>query len=122
MAKSNDGKRENGEGTTRRLSSGKYECIVQSKYMNPKTGKPKRIKRICDTESAAREKAKMDLAAWEKEIERGRDTKINKAKTFGEYMNEYIENEVKPSLTGSGYHSYISNMKRNSFSFPIARY
>ena len=36
MAKGNDGKRENGEGTTRRLSSGKYECIVQSKYMNPK--------------------------------------------------------------------------------------
>ena len=53
MAKSNDGKRENGEGTIRRLSSGKYECIVQSKYMNQKTGKPKRIKRICDTESEA---------------------------------------------------------------------
>ena len=122
MAKNNDGKRENGEGTARRLSSGKYECIVQSKYMNPKTGKPKRIKRICDTESAAREKAKMDLAAWEKEIERGRDTKINKAKTFGEYMNEYIENEAKPSLTGSGYHSYVSNMNRNFFSFPISRY
>lgn len=122
MSKNNDGKRENGEGTTRRLLSGKYECIVQSKYMNPKTGKPKRIKRICDTESAAREKAKMDLAAWEKEIERGRDTKINKAKTFGEYMNEYIENEAKPSLTGSGYHSYVSNMNRNFFSFPIARY
>ena len=64
----------------------------------------------------------MDLAAWEKEIERGRDTKINKAKTFGEYMNEYIENEAKPSLTGSGYHSYVSNMNRNFFSFPIARY
>lgn len=122
MSKNNDGKRENGEGTTRRLLSGKYECIVQSKYMNPKTGNPKRIKRICDTESAAREKAKMDLAAWEKEIERGRDTKINKAKTFGEYMNEYIENEAKPSLTGSGYHSYVSNMNRNFFSFPIARY
>lgn len=53
------------------------------------------------------EKAKLDLVAWEKEIERGRDTKINKAKTFGEYMSEYIETEVKPNITGSGYHTYI---------------
>ena len=68
MAKSNDGKRENGEGSTRRLSKDRYECIVQSKYINPKTGKPKRITRIRDTESAAREKAQMDLAAWEKGI------------------------------------------------------
>ena len=35
MSKNNDGKRENGEGTTRRLLSGIYACFVQSKYMNP---------------------------------------------------------------------------------------
>ena len=98
MAKNYEGRKENGEGNVRKLPSGKYECVVQSKYINPKTGKPKRIKRVGETEKAAREKAKLDLVAWEKEIERGRDTKINKAKTFGEYMSEYIETEVKPCL------------------------
>ena len=109
MAKNYEGRKENGEGNVRKLPSGKYECVVQSKYINPKTGKPKRIKRVGETEKAAREKAKLDLVAWEKEIERGRDTKINKAKTFGEYMSEYIETEVKSNITGSGYHTYINN-------------
>lgn len=122
MAKNYEGRKENGEGNVRKLPSGKYECVVQSKYINPKTGKPKRIKRVGETEKAAREKAKLDLVAWEKEIERGRDTKINKAKTFGEYMSEYIETEVKSNITGSGYHTYINNMNRNFFDFPISKY
>ena len=122
MAKNYEGRKENGEGNVRKLPSGKYECVVQSKYINPKTGKPKRIKRVGETEKAAREKAKLDLVAWEKEIERGRDTKINKAKTFGEYMSEYIETEIKPNITGSGYHTYINNMNRNFFDFPISKY
>lgn len=122
MAKNYEGRKENGEGNVRKLPSGKYECVVQSKYINPKTGKPKRIKRVGETEKAAREKAKLDLFAWEKEIERGRDTKINKAKTFGEYMSEYIETEVKSNITGSGYHTYINNMNRNFFDFPISKY
>ena len=95
MAKNYEGRKENGEGNVRKLPSGKYECVVQSKYINPKTGKPKRIKRVGETEKAAREKAKLDLVAWEKEIESGRDTKINKAKTFGEYMSEYIETYIR---------------------------
>lgn len=122
MAKNYEDRKENGEGNVRKLPSGKYECVVQSKYINPKTGKPKRIKRVGETEKAAREKAKLDLVAWEKEIERDRDTKINKAKTFGEYMSEYIETEVKPNITGSGYHTYINNMNRNFFDFPISKY
>ena len=122
MVKNNDGKQGNGEGNVRLLSNGKYECIIQSKYINPKTGKPKRIKRVGETEKGARESAKMAIAAWEKEIEKGRDIKVNKAKTFGEYMNEYIENEVKPSLTGSAYYSYIRTMRNNFFDFPIAKY
>ena len=77
MAKNYEGRKENGEGNVRKLPSGKYECVVQSKYINPKTGKPKRTKRVGETEKAVREKAKMDLTAWEKEIERDRDTKIN---------------------------------------------
>lgn len=122
MVKNSNKKQENGEGNVRLLTNGKYECVIQSKYINPKTGKSKRIKRIGETETKARENAKMALIAWEKEIERGRDTKVNKSKTFGEYMNEYIENEVKPFITGSGYHSYVNTMNRNFFDFPISKY
>lgn len=122
MEKNSNGKQVNGEGNVRKLPDGGFECIIQSKYINPKTGKPKRIKRKGTTEAKAREKAKMDLAAWEKEIERGRDTKINRTKTFGEYMEEYIETEAKPTLTGSGYHSYVRTMARNFFDFPISKF
>lgn len=122
MAIKNDSKELNGNGSMRQLPDGTFECVIQSKYINPKTGKAKRIKRRAKTEKEAREKAKMDLLAWEKEIERGRDTKINKTKTFGEYMEEFIEYEVKSGLTGSGYHSYIRNMNKNFYPFPIAKY
>ena len=108
-------KKDNGEGSARALKDGSWECIIQSKYLNSKTGNPKRIKRKGKNEREARNNAKMALAAWEKGIEAGRDIKIDKSKTFGEYMEEFIDEEVKPSLTGSGYHSYISNMKNNSW-------
>lgn len=115
------GRNKNGDGSTRQLPDKSWECIIQSKYLNPKTGKPKRIKRKGKTEKEAISKAKMDLIAWEKEIEQGRDTKINKSKTFGEYMEEFIETEVKQGLTASGYLSYVSNMKNNFYKFRIAK-
>lgn len=115
------GRKSNGDGSVRQLSDELWECIIQSKYPNPKTGNPKRIKRKAATEREAIEKAKMALAAWEKEIERGRDTKVNKSKTFGQYMEEYVDTEVKPALTGSGYHSYISNLRNNFYPFPISK-
>lgn len=116
------GRKGNGDGSVRKLPDGSWECVIQSKYLNPKTGNPKRIKRKGKDEKTAINMAKTALAAWEKEIERGKDTKINKAKTFGEYMEEYIETEAKQSLTGSGYHSYIRTMDRNFFDFPISKY
>lgn len=116
------GRKNNGDGSTRQLSDGSWECIIQSKYINPKTGNAKRIKRKGKSENEAISNAKMALDAWEKEIEKGRDTKINKAKTFGEYMDEYIETEARRTLTGSGYHSYIRTMNRNFFNFPIAKF
>lgn len=116
------GRKDNGEGSTRMLPDGSWECVTQAKYLNPKTGKPKRIKRKGKSETEAKRNAKMARDAWEKEYEAGRDTKINKSKTFGEYMEEFIENEVKPNITGSGYHSYISNMNNNFYPFPIAKY
>lgn len=114
-------RKKNGTGSVRLLPDGEWECVIQSKYVNPKTGKEKRIKRKGKTEIEARTNAQMALSAWEKELKRGKDLKINKSKTFGKYMEEYIEFEVKPTLTGSGYHSYISNMKNNFYPFPISK-
>lgn len=122
MGRSSSDKQANGEGNVRKLPDGKYECVIQSKYLNPKTGNPKRIKRRGNTAAEARTKAKMDLSAWEKEIERGRDTKVNKAKTFGEYMTEYIETEVKPTITASAYHSYMRAMNSNFYNQQICKY
>ena len=75
------GRKANKEGSVRKLADGSWECIIQSKYLNPETGKPKRFKRKAITEEEAGKKAKMDMRAWEKEFERGRDTKIDKSKT-----------------------------------------
>ena len=57
MAAKKNVKEQNGEGNVRQLKDGSYECLIQSKYLNPKTGKPKRIKRKAATEKEAREKA-----------------------------------------------------------------
>ena len=121
MTIKNTPKEQDGNGNMRQLPDGTLECVIQSKYINPKTGKPKRVKRRGKSKNETREKTQMALAAWEKEIERGRDTKVNKTKTFGQYMEEYIDTEAKPTLTGSGYHSYISNMKNNFYPFPISK-
>ena len=115
------GRTANGTGSTRQLEDGSWECVISSKYINPKTGKTKRIKRKGKTESEARKNARMATDAWEKDFERGKDTKINKRKTFGAYMNDYIEEEVKPNITASAYLTYVSNMKNNFDNFPIAK-
>lgn len=109
------------EGSTRYIdATGKWECIIQAKYPNPKTGNPKRIKRIGKTEDEAVEACKLAVEQWEKAIEAGYDQKIDKKKTFGQYMTEYIEEEVRGTITASGYHSYISAMKNNFYSYPIS--
>lgn len=113
-------RKQNGEGSVRKLSDGSYECIIQSKYINPDTGKVKRIKRKGNTEEEARKICQLAVKAWEKGIEAGKNEKILKSKTFGMYMEEYIETEVKKNLTASGYYSYITCMKNNFYNFPIA--
>ena len=92
----------------------------QSKYINPETGKIKRIKRKGETEEIARKNCKMAVKAWEKSIEAGKNEKFLKSKTFGQYMEEYIETEAKKDLTASGYHTYVSSLNRNFYPFPIA--
>ena len=115
-------KNNNGDGSVRKLPDGSWECVIQSKYINPKTGKPKRVKRKGTTEIEAREKAKQSLTVWEKEIEKGRDVKIDKSKTFGKYMEEFLNDEVMPTITASGYRSYLNAMHENFFKEPISKY
>ena len=110
----------NGEGYCRRIDTNKYECTIMSRYINPKTGKEKRIKRVGTSESDARKNAKNALRAWEKEFEKTRgDLKVNKSKTFGEYMTEYLKS-LEGTITDSCYHSYCQHMKRLFFTYPIS--
>lgn len=126
---------ENGQGSIRWINDRECECMIQSQYLNPKTGKPKRFKRKLtidttkkvtrklqsETEEKLRQITMLAKDAWEKELQKGNDTKINKSKTFGEYMKEYLS-LIAPTLTGSGYKSYYSALKNNFFSQPISNY
>ena len=47
------GRKSNGEGLVRKLPDGKYECMIQSQFLNPETGKPKRFMRKGNTEGVA---------------------------------------------------------------------
>lgn len=114
-------KRDNGKGSTRKLPSGQWECLIQSKYLNPDTNKPKRIKRVGKTEADATKKCIMAVKAWEKQYEERRIIKIDKKKTFGEYMEEFIEEEVKPGVTGSTYKSYIYTLNANFYNYKISK-
>lgn len=74
-------KRKDGEGSVRQLQDGSWECLMQSKYFN-ENGRAKRIKRKAKTEQEAIKACKQALRAWEKEFERGRNTKIDKTRIF----------------------------------------
>jgi len=113
---------ENRKGSARQLPDGTWECIIQSKYINPKTGNMKRIKRKGVTEAEARENCKDALTAWEKQFETGKDIKVNKSKTFGDYMKEYIDDVAKQTLTASGYHSYVRTLHANFYNHQISHY
>jgi len=113
----------NGDGSTRRLPDGSWECIIQSKYINPesKTGNPKRIKRKGKTEKEAIKNCKQALMAWEKMFESQSVQRIDKTKTFGAYMEEWIDKEVKPEVTASTYKSYIYTMNANFYNYKISK-
>ena len=115
-------RKDNGEGSARKLPDGQWECIIQSKYLNPKTNNPKRIKRKGKTEAEARKNAQAELKRWEKELEEGRDTKIDKKKTFGQYMTEFIDSEVARGITDSAYYTYVRVLRTNFYPYPIASY
>lgn len=114
-------RRKDGEGSVRQLQDGSWECLMQSKYLN-ENGRPKRIKRKANTEQEAIKSCKLALKAWEKEFERGRDKKIDKTRTLGSYMEEYVDNVVKNrGVTGSTYKSYIYTLNANFYNYKISK-
>lgn len=116
--------RKNGEGSVRQLSNGKWECIIQSKYTNPDSNSlsPKRIKRTGNTELEAKKKAKQALLAWEREFEKTRENnKIDNKRTFGSYMNEFIDTKVKGEVKGSIYMSYAYTMESCFHKYKISK-
>lgn len=114
-------KRKDGEGSVRQLPDGSWECLMQSKYIN-ENGRPKRIKRKAATEQEAIKSCRLALKAWEKEFERGRNTKIDKTRTLGSYMEEYVDKVVKNrGITGSTYKSYIYTLNANFYNYKISK-
>lgn len=114
-------RRENKSGSVRKLPDGRFECIVQSRYLNDK-GNPKRFKRVAPTEDEAVKKAQMALKAWEKGwINSGADIKVKKSRTFGSYMEEYIDTVARKTLTDSGYYNYTKTMRANFYGYHIAQ-
>ena len=114
-------RKDNGEGSVRKLESGVWECVIQSKYINPKTMKPKRIKRTGKTEKEARINAQTAMLIWEKSITYSvGDEKISKKKTFGEYFSEYVDTVAVKTIAESGYLSYTRCFNRYFHRYPIA--
>lgn len=114
-------KRKDGDGSVRQLPDGSWECLMQSKYIN-ENGRPKRIKRKAGTEQEAIKSCRLALKAWEKEYERGRNTKIDKTRTLGSYMEEYVDKVVKNrGITGSTYKSYIYTLNANFYNYKISK-
>lgn len=114
-------KKSKGEGSVRQLPDGAWECVIQSKYLNPKTNAAKRIKRRGKNPKEATKNCKMALKAWEKQFEAGAIVKVDRKKTFGQYMEEFIDKEVKPFVTASTYKSYICTMRANFYNYKISK-
>lgn len=114
-------KRKNGEGSVRKVGENVFEAIVQSSILNPQTGNYKRFKRRGTTEEAALTNARMACSNWELEMSYGNDVKVDKSKTFGMYMQEWMENVVRTSnITASTYFSYTKNLDNMFYKYDVA--
>ena len=114
-------KRQNGEGSVRKIADGVYEAIVQSSILNPETNNYKRFKRRGATEEAALTNAKMAKNNWELEMSYGNDVKVDKTKTFGMYMKEWMENVILTSgITQSTYCSYTKNLDNMFYKYDVS--
>ena len=110
------------EGTVTRLETGVFEAITQSSILNPKTGKPKRFKKRGNTEEEALANARAARDHWEIEICKGKDVTVDKKKTLGNYMVEYLTDVVKTSgITASTYHTYYRTMQKMFLDSELSR-
>ncbi len=106
-------KRKAGEGTVTQLDNGLYEAITQSSKLNPKTMKYKRFKRRGNTAEEALANARAARDHWEIELSLGNEEKVDKKKSLGSYMMEYLTTTIKDSgITASTYHTYYRTMNQ----------
>ena len=114
-------KKSNGDGSVRQLPDGSWECIIQSKYLNPATCKPKRIKRKGKNEKDAIKKCKQAVLMWERQYEAGTNSTFDRNKPYSYYMSEYIDNELKQTITASSYRTYVHTLNQNFYNYPISK-
>lgn len=115
-------KRKRREGTVMQLDNGIFEAITQSSIVNPETGKPKRFKRRGNTADEALVNARAARDHWEIEISYGNDPKVDRKKTLGTYMAEYLNDVIKTSgIVASTYHTYYRTMQKMFMDSDLAK-
>ena len=116
-------KAKNGEGSAYyNGKTGKFEHYLTSKYINPKTLKPKRVKGIGDTADKAEKDARLKLKKWEYAYENDKDIKPDKTKTFGAYMKDYMTEIKSKEVAGSTYKSYCDTLNYTFYKMRISKY
>lgn len=116
-------KAKNGEGSGYfNTNTGKFEHYITSKYINPKTLKPKRIKGTGASAKEAERDARQKLKKWEYEYENNEDIKPDKTKTFGAYMQDYMLVVKSKEVAGSTYKSYCELLNYAFYNRQIAKY
>lgn len=106
-------KREKGTGHVLYKPNGRVAVTVSSPkgYVDPKTGNVKRKKVTADTEEEALRLATEEILAWERWFEEDFLPKQGKTLTFGEYILDYMEREVRGTISESAYLSYKRDIK-----------
>ena len=96
--------KKHGEGSIRKTEKG-YECIIQTSVLNDK-GKPVRIKRTGKTEEEALKRCKEAVASLK--IEGENILNNEKKKKFGVLLKEFLDEVVRPNISGSTYLNYTN--------------
>lgn len=106
-------KAKRGDGYTWKDERGKWHCTIESSYANPDSKKhaKKKFHKTGKTAEEARKNAKTAKRVWEIAFEGAGDLKIDKKKTFGEYVLDYIDGLIG-QITDSTYRSYYENVSR----------
>ena len=110
MAKNKGSRSENGTGYTYKDNKGKWHCIIQTNFVNPKTLKIKKFHRTGDSDEEARENTSNARDAWEKALMKNEEVVFKKSTLFGECMKAYVDT-IK-GISGSTYLSYSRALER----------